>query len=57
MPAQISPYCGGCPMSQLSIHPAVDNGVKPGSPNFSGTTLRCKCASNSVEVTIASRPA
>jgi hypothetical protein len=23
-------------MSQLSMHPAVDNGVKPGSPNFSG---------------------
>jgi S-(hydroxymethyl)glutathione synthase len=44
-------------MSQISIHPAVDNGVKPGSPNFSGGTLRCKCASNSVEVTIAAQSA
>ena len=44
-------------MSQISIHPAVDNGVKPGSPNFSGGTLRCKCASNSVEVTITAQSA
>ena len=44
-------------MSQLSIHPAVDNGVKPGSPNFSGGTLRCKCTSNSVEMTITTQSA
>ena len=44
-------------MSQISIHPAVDNGAKPGSPNFSGGTLRCKCASNSVEVTITAQSA
>jgi S-(hydroxymethyl)glutathione synthase len=44
-------------MSQLSIHPAVDNGVKPGSPNFSGGTLHCKCASNPVEVTITTQSA
>ena len=44
-------------MSQISIHPAVDNGVKPGSPNFSGGTLHCKCASNSVEVTITAQSA
>jgi S-(hydroxymethyl)glutathione synthase len=44
-------------MSQISIHPAVDNGVKPGSPNFSGGMLRCKCASNSVEVNITAQSA
>jgi S-(hydroxymethyl)glutathione synthase len=44
-------------MSQISIHPAVDNGVKPGSPNFSGGTLRCKCASSPVEVTITAQSA
>src|SRR5262249_30118523 len=44
-------------MSQIAIHPAVDNGVKPGSSNFSGCTLRCKCASNSVEVTLTAQSA
>ena len=39
-------------MAQISIHPAVDNGVKPGSASFTGGTLQCKCASNPVEVSI-----
>jgi S-(hydroxymethyl)glutathione synthase len=39
-------------MAKVSIHPAVDNGVTSGSPNFAGGTLQCKCASNPVEVTI-----
>ena len=39
-------------MAQISIHPAVDQGVKPGSPSFSGAVLRCHCSSNPVEVTI-----
>ena len=42
-------------MAKVSIHPAVDNGVKPGSPNFAGGTLRCKCASNPVEVSITTQ--
>ncbi len=42
-------------MAEISIHPAVDKGVKPGSPNFSGGTLVCKCASNPVEVNITSQ--
>ena len=42
-------------MATISIHPAVDNGVRPGSPNFSGGTLACKCASNPVEVTVTSQ--
>lgn len=44
-------------MAQISIHPAVDNGVKPGSPSFAGGTLQCKCASNPVEVSVASQSA
>jgi S-(hydroxymethyl)glutathione synthase len=44
-------------MAQISIHPAVDNGVKAASPNFAGGTLHCKCASNPVEVTITSQSA
>ena len=39
-------------MAKVSIHPAVDGGVKPGTPNFAGATLVCKCATNPVEVTI-----
>ena len=41
----------------VSIHPSVDNGVKPGSPNFAGGTLQCQCASNPVEVTLTSQTA
>jgi S-(hydroxymethyl)glutathione synthase len=44
-------------MAQISIHPAVDNGVKPGSANFTGGTLHCKCASDPVEVSVASQTA
>jgi S-(hydroxymethyl)glutathione synthase len=44
-------------MAQISIHPAVDNGVKAASPNFAGGTLHCKCASNPVEVTVTSQSA
>jgi S-(hydroxymethyl)glutathione synthase len=39
----------------ISIHPAVDNGVKPASPDFAGGTLVCKCASNPVEVRITTQ--
>jgi S-(hydroxymethyl)glutathione synthase len=44
-------------MAQISIHPAVDNGVRPGSPGFAGGTLQCKCASYPVEVSVASQSA
>jgi S-(hydroxymethyl)glutathione synthase len=44
-------------MAQISIHPAVDSGVKAGSSNFAGGTLHCKCASNPVEVSITSQSA
>jgi S-(hydroxymethyl)glutathione synthase len=39
----------------ISIHPAVDNGVTSGSPDFAGGTLVCECANNPVEVTIATQ--
>jgi S-(hydroxymethyl)glutathione synthase len=44
-------------MAGISIHPAVDNGVKAGSTSFAGGTLLCKCGSNPVEVTITSQTA
>src|SRR5262245_33598235 len=44
-------------MVQISIHPAVDNGVKAGNANFAGGTLVCECASNPVEVRVASQSA
>jgi S-(hydroxymethyl)glutathione synthase len=37
-------------MAALSIHPAVDQGVKPGAASFSGGTLSCKCSSDPVTV-------
>ncbi|KAF2847451.1 putative glutathione-dependent formaldehyde-activating enzyme [Plenodomus tracheiphilus IPT5] len=36
----------------LSLHPAIDNGVTKGNPNFSGGKLYCHCPSNKVEVTL-----
>jgi S-(hydroxymethyl)glutathione synthase len=39
-------------MAPISIHPAVDSGVKPGSPTFAGGSLRCNCATSPVEVSI-----
>ena len=44
-------------MAAVSIHPSVDNGIKPGAKDFAGGTLVCKCASNPVEVTIKSQSA
>ena len=38
----------------ISIHPAVDNGVKYGKEGFSGGTLVCKCADRPVKVQISS---
>jgi len=36
----------------VKIHPAVDNGVKPGSANFAGGTLTCHCTSSPVTVSL-----
>lgn len=35
-----------------SIHPAIDNGLTKGNPNFAGGKLYCHCPSNKVEVTL-----
>jgi S-(hydroxymethyl)glutathione synthase len=40
---------------KVTIHPAVDGGVKKGSANFKGGTLRCLCASDPVVVQIDSQ--
>jgi S-(hydroxymethyl)glutathione synthase len=42
-------------MAQIPIHPAVDNGMKPAAPGFAGGTLRCQCASDSVEVVVTTQ--
>lgn len=42
---------------QILIHPAVDRGVKAGSANFSGGTLRCRCSTDAVEVKVTSQSA
>jgi len=44
-------------MAQMSIHPAVDSGVRQGSPSFAGGTLVCRCTSNPVEVSVSSQSA
>jgi len=41
----------------FSIHPAVDGGVKKGSKNFTGGTLKCRCKTNPVEVAVSSQSA
>ncbi|UFM65872.1 S-(hydroxymethyl)glutathione synthase [Paracoccus sp. MA] len=43
--------------SGVKIHPAVDNGIKPAQPGFSGGTLQCKCASNPVRVAVRAQTA
>jgi S-(hydroxymethyl)glutathione synthase len=44
-------------MAEISIHPAVDKGVKPGASSFSGGTLVCHCSSNPVEMSIGAQSA
>jgi S-(hydroxymethyl)glutathione synthase len=41
----------------ISIHPAVDRGVKPGNSEFAGGTLTCKCTSSPVTVSLGSNVA
>ncbi|PTM93627.1 S-(hydroxymethyl)glutathione synthase [Mycoplana dimorpha] len=38
--------------SQVSIHPAVDGGVKKGQADFAGGTLVCACADRPVKVAV-----
>jgi S-(hydroxymethyl)glutathione synthase len=39
----------------MSIHPAVDDGMKRASAKFKGGTLRCRCANRTVTVAIGSQ--
>lgn len=41
----------------ISIHPSVDKGIKPAAKGFAGGTLRCRCASEPVEVTLGAQTA
>jgi S-(hydroxymethyl)glutathione synthase len=41
----------------VSIHPAVDGGVKPGAKDFAGGTLSCLCKTNAVTVGIKGQSA
>ena len=41
----------------VSIHPAVDNGVKPGNKDFAGGKLHCHCTNQRVEITVKSQSA
>jgi S-(hydroxymethyl)glutathione synthase len=41
----------------ISIHPAVDDGIKPAAPNFAGGTLYCKCSDGKVAVSIKGQSA
>lgn len=38
--------------SSVRIHPAVDDGIKPADPNFSGGTLVCECTDRPVKIRI-----
>jgi S-(hydroxymethyl)glutathione synthase len=36
----------------VSIHPAVDSGLKPAASNFGGGTLKCRCSTDQVTVAV-----
>jgi S-(hydroxymethyl)glutathione synthase len=42
-------------MASISIHPAVDHGIRGGLATFTGGTLRCHCASDPVEVRVSAQ--
>jgi S-(hydroxymethyl)glutathione synthase len=42
---------------KILIHPAVDDGVPPGSPDFGGATLTCHCHIDPVKVEIGAQVA
>lgn len=41
----------------ISLHPSIDNGIRPGSASFAGGTLRCHCPTNQVVVRVDSQSA
>jgi S-(hydroxymethyl)glutathione synthase len=44
-------------MATVSIHPQVDEGLKPAAANFAGGTLYCHCADGKVAVSIKGQSA
>jgi len=45
------------PDTAVRIHPAVDNGIAPEAPDFTGGTLTCLCATDPVQVEITGQVA
>ena len=43
--------------AHVKIHPSVDSGIAQTDPAFGGGTLKCRCATNPVEVKIAGQTA
>ena len=43
--------------SAVKIHPAVDNGIEPTAPSFSGGKLACHCTQDRVEVDVGAQTA
>jgi S-(hydroxymethyl)glutathione synthase len=39
-------------VSEVKLHPVLDNGIKPAAADFSGGTLQCLCSTDKVEVKI-----
>ena len=39
-------------MSDVKLHPVLDNGIKPAAADFAGGTLQCLCSTDKVEVKI-----
>ena len=44
-------------MGNIALHPSIDAGLTPAKADFTGGTLKCKCARDAVEVSIASQVA
>jgi S-(hydroxymethyl)glutathione synthase len=44
-------------MPATSIHPTIDNGIRPAASNFAGGTLVCKCSTDPVEVSVKTQSA
>lgn len=42
---------------RVRIHPAVDNGVKQGNPEFSGGVLTCHCTNRPVKIRVGAQTA
>lgn len=42
-------------MSDVKLHPSLDNGIHPSASNFTGGTLHCLCPANKVEITIGAQ--